>query len=159
MPDLKDPENVYVYISGSAGVRSPTELAGCSNLAPDKDPGSAHFRIEVIKVPLAHPEQAAIVSSPRIFNDLAAPPRHGEAIQDSMENLRVVDSARKAGGYIVNLFGQDRVLGPRFTAPMLDSIMKARGGTGTPSAADSAALHANVQQMLAELPAPGARHE
>ena len=148
VPDLKDPDNVYVYISGSAGVRSPTELAGCSNLAPDKDPGSAHFRIEVIKVPLAHPEQAAIVSSPRIFNDLAAPPRHGEAIQDSMENLRVVDSARKAGGYIVNLFGQDRVLGPRFTAPMLDSIMKARGGTGTPSAADSAALHANIQQMI-----------
>ena len=27
--DPKDPENVYVYISGSGGVRSPNELAGC----------------------------------------------------------------------------------------------------------------------------------
>src|SRR5439155_1175873 len=65
--DPKDPDNVYVYISGSAGVRSPSELAGCVRQAPDKDPNSALFRIEVIKVPLAHPEQAAIVSSPRIF--------------------------------------------------------------------------------------------
>ncbi len=69
--DPKDTDNVYVYISGSAGVRSPKELPGCSNAMPsDKDPNSALFRIEVIKVPLAHPEQAAIVSSPRIFNGL-----------------------------------------------------------------------------------------
>ena len=71
--DPKDTENVYVYISGSAGVRSPSELPGCSKLAPDQDPNSSLFRIEVIKVPLAHPEQAAIVSSPRIFNDLTEP--------------------------------------------------------------------------------------
>jgi hypothetical protein len=45
------------------------------------------FRIEVIKVPLAHPEQAAIVNSPRIFNDLAAPPVHGQAPEDSVAAL------------------------------------------------------------------------
>ncbi len=33
--DPKDPENVYVYISGSAGVRSPSELAGCVRVTPD----------------------------------------------------------------------------------------------------------------------------
>ena len=60
--DPKDKDNVYVYVSGSAGVRSAEELPGCVNAMPDKDPNSAHFRIEVIKVPLAHPEQAAIVS-------------------------------------------------------------------------------------------------
>ncbi|HYS69559.1 MAG TPA: hypothetical protein VEM14_04910, partial [Gemmatimonadaceae bacterium] len=80
--DPKDPDNVYVYISGSAGVRSPSELTGCSRAPLDKDPNSALFRIEVIKVPLAHPEQAAIVSSPRIFNDLTAPARHGDAPED-----------------------------------------------------------------------------
>jgi hypothetical protein len=53
--DPKDKENVYVYISGSAGVRSPSELPGCVNATPDEDPNTAHFRIEVIKVPLAHP--------------------------------------------------------------------------------------------------------
>lgn len=73
--DKKDPDNVYVYISGSAGVRSPDELPGCSALAPDEDPNSALFRIEVIRVPLANPSQAAIVSSPRIFQDLAPAPQ------------------------------------------------------------------------------------
>ena len=38
---------------------------------PTRIRNTALFRIEVIKVPLAHPQQAAIVSSPRIFNDLA----------------------------------------------------------------------------------------
>jgi hypothetical protein len=75
--DKNDPNHVYVYISGSAGVRSPDELPGCSALAPGEDPNSALFRIEVIKVPLKDPSKAAIVSSPRIFNDLAAPPTRG----------------------------------------------------------------------------------
>jgi hypothetical protein len=72
--DKNDPDNVYVYISGSSGVRSADELPGCSNLAPDQDPNSALFRIEVIKVPLADPSKAAIVSSPRIFTDLGPAP-------------------------------------------------------------------------------------
>jgi hypothetical protein len=32
-------------------------------------PSTALFRIDIIKVPLAHPEKAAIVNSPRIFAD------------------------------------------------------------------------------------------
>ena len=79
--DLKDNANVYIYVSGSAPVRSPSELPGCS--AAPLDPNSALFRIEVIRVPLASPEQAAIVSSPRIFQDLAAPAKHGETPEDS----------------------------------------------------------------------------
>src|SRR3989449_4304790 len=55
-----DTANVYVYVSGSAPVRSPNELAGCSGAPPDSNPNSALFRIEVIQVPLAHPEQAKI---------------------------------------------------------------------------------------------------
>ncbi|HSU96888.1 MAG TPA: hypothetical protein VLI40_06630, partial [Gemmatimonadaceae bacterium] len=35
--DPKDKANVYVYISGSAGVRSPSEMPGCSKVTPDKD--------------------------------------------------------------------------------------------------------------------------
>src|SRR5215216_4162224 len=72
--DPKDSENVYVYISGQAPVRSASELAGC--VSAPKDPNSALFRIEVVKVPLAHPEQASIVSSPRIFNNLVKPKTH-----------------------------------------------------------------------------------
>jgi hypothetical protein len=80
--DPKDDANVYIYISGSAGVRSPNELAGCSALTPDKDQNSSLFRIEVIKVPLAHPEQARVVNGARIFEGLTNPARHGEPAAD-----------------------------------------------------------------------------
>jgi hypothetical protein len=64
-----DTGNIYVYGSGTSSVRSGEELAGCSNLKPEEDPNTALFSIDVIKVPLAHPEQAAIVNRPRIFSD------------------------------------------------------------------------------------------
>ena len=67
--DPKDKDNVYIYISGTGGVRQAEELNGCSGGDPDKDPDTALFRIDIIKVPLAHPELAKIVSSPRIFTD------------------------------------------------------------------------------------------
>ncbi|HEV8123541.1 MAG TPA: hypothetical protein VGP80_04830 [Gemmatimonadales bacterium] len=156
--DPKDQANVYVYISGSAGVRSPTELPGCSRLQPSEDPNSALFRIEVIKVPLAHPEQAAIVNSPRIFNDLVAPPVHSEAPEDIARAARAADSARAHGGYTAKIQGNDIVLPNGFIKPMLDSIVKARGGTGDPTAADSAALRAGLQHIVDQLvgaPAPG----
>src|SRR5215210_6891070 len=41
--DPRDRANVYVYISGSAPVRSPNELPGC--IGAPKDPNSALFRI------------------------------------------------------------------------------------------------------------------
>jgi hypothetical protein len=78
--DPNDPANVYIYVSGSAPVRSPKELPGCSDAPLDQDPSSALFRIEVIKVPLAAPAQARIVSSPRIFQGLTTPPRHAEPV-------------------------------------------------------------------------------
>jgi hypothetical protein len=145
--DPKDPENVYVYISGSAPVRSSSELAGCSSAAPDEDPNTALFRIEVIKVPLAHPEQAAIVSSPRIFNDLVAPPHHGEASAD----IAAIQAAKAKGAFTANILGEEMVLPSRMTTPMLDSLVKARGGTGAPTAADSAALRAAIPGMIAKL--------
>ena len=149
--DPKDPENVYVYISGSAGVRSPSELPGCVKLTPDKDPNSALFRIEVIKVPLAHPEQAAIVSSPRIFNDLTAPARHGESPDDVAEAKKAAAEARAKGGYTAMIFGTERVLPPQFIKPMLDSIVKARNGTGPATGADSSALRAALPGMIAKM--------
>jgi hypothetical protein len=65
--DAKDKDNVYIYVQGTSGVRSPSEMAGCSGLPPEKDPNTAYFRIEVIKVPLAAPHTARIVNAPRIF--------------------------------------------------------------------------------------------
>jgi hypothetical protein len=67
--DPNDKENVYIYVSGTSFVRQPEELAGCSAEAPDKDPNTALFRIDVIKVPLAAPQDAKVVSTPRLFID------------------------------------------------------------------------------------------
>ena len=75
--DPRDKANVYIYVSGSAGVRSEQELPGCKDGGID-DKQSARFRLEVIRVPLAAPQKAAIVSSPRIFYGLAPPPRRVE---------------------------------------------------------------------------------
>jgi hypothetical protein len=152
--DPKDPDNVYVYISGSAGVRSPSELAGCVRQSPDKDPNSALFRIEVIKVPLAHPEQAAIVSSPRIFNDLTAPVRHGESPEDVVAAQKALAEAKAKGQYTAMIFGAERPLPPRMTDAMLDSIVKARGGTGAPTKADSAALRTALPGIIASMIGP-----
>jgi hypothetical protein len=67
--DPRDGENLYVYISGTAGVRSHEELEGCVRAQPDEDPNTALFRIEVVQVPLARPQDARIVNSPRLFAD------------------------------------------------------------------------------------------
>lgn len=67
--DPNDKNNAYIYVSGTSFVRQNEELAGCSGDAPDKDPNTALFRIDVIKVPLAAPQTAKIVSSPRVFMD------------------------------------------------------------------------------------------
>ncbi|HTI04327.1 MAG TPA: hypothetical protein VL549_03365 [Gemmatimonadales bacterium] len=143
-----DTENVYIYVSGSAPVRSPNELAGCAAGAEDSTPNTALFRIEVIQVPLAHPEQAHIVTSPRIFEGLVAPKRHGDAPEDSLQFKKEVDSTRAAGGYVVNFEGGDIILGNQFVAAQLDSIVKARGGTGAPTGADSASLRANALTIV-----------
>ena len=67
--DPNDKNNVYIYVSGTSFVRQSEELPGCSGEAPEKDPNTSLFRIDVIKVPLARPQDAAIVSSPRLFSD------------------------------------------------------------------------------------------
>lgn len=71
--DPDDPANVYVYNSGTSGVRSPLELPGCENAALTQAPVTSgnptQWRIDVIRVPLAAPETASVVSQPRIFTD------------------------------------------------------------------------------------------
>jgi len=145
--DPNDKANVYVYVSGSAGVRSPNELPGCVKAAPDQNPNSALFRIEVIKVPLAHPEKAAIVSSPRIFNNLVAPPTHGASAADVAE----LDAARAKGAFIVDVMGEQMVLPNNFADHMLDSLVKVRNGTGAATAADSATLRDALPGILAKM--------
>jgi hypothetical protein len=147
--DPKDKENVYVYISGSSSVRPSEELEGC--IADENDPNSALFRIEAIKIPLNNPGAAAIVSHPRIFNDLTAPKRHGETAADVAAASKRAAEARARGEFTAQVMGTEMVLPSGFTRPMLDSIVGARGGTGAPTAADSAALRAALPGMIAKM--------
>src|SRR5207253_493331 len=69
--DPKDPANVYIYVSGVGHPRQGEKgMESCSAVAdPTKDPNTSYFRIDVIKVPVANPKAAKIVSNPRIFAD------------------------------------------------------------------------------------------
>lgn len=147
---LKDPEdddNVYVYVSGSAGVRPNEELAGCSDLRPEDDPNSALFRIEVIKVPLDAPEDAAIVSSPRIFENLEEAPTHGLAPAD----LEAIQVAKANGAFMYYRNGQERALSGGFSGRLLrDLAVNNRGEGATPDAADTLYLRENATSILEE---------
>ena len=150
--DPKDLNNIYVYVSGSGGVRSPTELPGCIREAPDKNPNSSLFNIEVIKVPLANPAQAAIIGHARIFDNLAFAASHGDAPDDKA----VMERARASGAFIAKIGSQEIVLPPQFVNPMLDSTVKARGGSGAPTRADSAAFREALPAIINRLVGGGA---
>ena len=64
-----DPNNVYIYVSGTAGVRSNTEIATCDQSGNPAAANPSLWRIEVIKVPLAAPNTAAVVGEPRLFKN------------------------------------------------------------------------------------------
>jgi hypothetical protein len=72
---VKDPDvdgNLLVYISGTSYVRPGEELDGCIDDSPFEDPNSARFRIEVVEIPTANPQDARIVSRPQVFTDAAS---------------------------------------------------------------------------------------
>ncbi len=97
--DPDDEGNVYVYGSGTGGVRPGEELPGCSDESPAENPETALFRIDVIQVPLANPEDSAIVSRPFVFRDpetgaaagLWPGGDHGPGTQRSAETSRCHD--------------------------------------------------------------------
>lgn len=69
VPHPTDANVLYVYNSGTADVRGAAELAICTDGQPDQNPETALFSIDVIKVELDRPQDAAIVNRPRIFAD------------------------------------------------------------------------------------------
>lgn len=150
LADPKDTENVYIYVSGSSSIRSPNELAGCAGTLDADDPNSSKLRIEIIKVPLADPSKAAVVGRANIFAGLKANPSHGLSNADKAAASRQVAAARATGAFIATnpQSGAEMVVSPRMTEPLLDSIVKARGGSGSATSADSAALRGAMQRIM-----------
>jgi len=60
-------ENIYIYVSGTSRVRDDEELAGCSDDSPFENPETALYRIEVVEIPKARPQDARIVNRPFVF--------------------------------------------------------------------------------------------
>ncbi len=160
LEDPKDKQNVYIYVSGSAGIRSPNELAGCAGNLEADDPTSSRLRIEIIKVPLADPSKAAVVRRANIFAGLKNNPSHGLSDADKEAAAKSLAVARASGAFIAKnpQSGADLVIPPQMIHPMLDSVVKARGGSGTANAADSAAIRGVIQAVInrtfAAAPAP-----
>jgi hypothetical protein len=75
VPDPKDKGVIYLYVSGNQGARPDSELAGCREGTDPADTTNSLYRLDVIRVPLAHPEQAEVVTGARIFTGLSPAPR------------------------------------------------------------------------------------
>jgi hypothetical protein len=153
LEDPRDRSNVYIYVSGSAGMRSPTELPACIAARPDSNPNSALWRIEIIRVPLASPATASVVNRANIFADLkVGAVGHGPSDADIAATARITDSLKRVGAFIAKnpTTGRDMSVGTFFVRAQLDTIVRKRGGTGfaQATAADSGTLRANLQEIV-----------
>lgn len=83
VPHPTDENTIYIYVGGSANVRDSAEVAGCSEGTVAENPNTARYRVDIIRVPLDRPEDAAVIGHARIFEGLPRPPgRGGMAISD-----------------------------------------------------------------------------
>ena len=86
VPHPTDRDVIYIYVGGSSSVRDSTEVPAlaCSSGTVAENPNTAQYRVDIIRVPLRNPEQAAVVGYTRIFEGLPRPPgRAGTALSDT----------------------------------------------------------------------------
>jgi hypothetical protein len=90
VPHPTDKRTVYIYVGGSSGVRDSAEVAGCSGGTVAENPNTANYRVDIIKVPLDRPTDAAVIGYARIFENLPrSPGRGGIAANDTASNNRL----------------------------------------------------------------------
>ncbi|MES2521653.1 MAG: hypothetical protein V4617_03060 [Gemmatimonadota bacterium] len=70
VPHPKDPNIIYLYVSGQQAARPETELAGCKNGTDPADRTNSMYQLDIIKVPLKNPERAVVIPGARIFTGL-----------------------------------------------------------------------------------------
>ena len=93
VPHPTDKGVVYIYVSGSQGARE--AMAGCKNGTDPADTTNSLFRLDVIRVPLAQPQQAQVVTGARIFTGLGAAPARGGGTREG-RTVPGADSATMA---------------------------------------------------------------
>jgi hypothetical protein len=91
IPSPTDRNIVYIYVSGQQAARPDSEVAGCKNGTDPADPTNSLYQLDIIKVPLNHPERAAVIPGARIFTGLDGSP-------DCVTFCAPPDSRRRARG-------------------------------------------------------------
>jgi hypothetical protein len=77
VPHPTDDRVIYIYVGGSSSVRDSAEVAGCSSGSVAENPNTSQFRVDIIRVPLDNPTQAAVVGYSRMFEGLVPVGRRG----------------------------------------------------------------------------------
>tara|TARA_R110000868_G_scaffold51823_15_gene163942 strand:+ start:33758 stop:35596 length:1839 start_codon:yes stop_codon:yes gene_type:complete len=85
VPHPSDPNVLYIYNSATSSVRSSEELDICSDGEPGENPDTARYSIDIIRVALDAPEEAAIIERPRIFADAETGEIAGLAVGAALE--------------------------------------------------------------------------
>ena len=84
VPHPTDKNTIYIYVGGSSQVRDSTEMTECTGGTLAENPNTAHYRVDIIRVPLRNPEQSSVVGFTRLFEGLPrSPGRGGVAASDT----------------------------------------------------------------------------
>jgi len=76
VPHPTDKNTIYLYVGGSSNVRDADEVPelNCSSGPISENPTTSQYRVDIIKVPLQNPQQAAVIGYMRIFEGLPGSP-------------------------------------------------------------------------------------
>jgi hypothetical protein len=93
IPSPTDKNILYLYVSGGQGARPDSEVPElhCKNGTDPADPTNSLYMLDIIKVPLDHPENAKVIPGARIFTGLEASP-------DCMQFCAPATGGGRAGG-------------------------------------------------------------
>ena len=76
IPSPTDPNILYLYLSGGSPARPDSEVPAlhCKNGTDPADPTNSLYMLDIIKVPLNHPENSKVIPGARIFTGLEPSP-------------------------------------------------------------------------------------
>ncbi len=84
IPNPKNADELYIYVSGVSAARPATELAGCKNGDDPADTTNSLYRLDIIKVNVKKPEDAAVIGGARLFAGLDPLVKPGQRIAGGM---------------------------------------------------------------------------
>ena len=80
VPSKKDKNIIYLYVSAVGAARPDSEMTGCKNGTDPADTTNSLYALDIIKVNLKKPADAAVVGYARIFTGLDALLKPGERV-------------------------------------------------------------------------------